>query len=110
MRTTFLKVLSKLKIVNYFNVEIKLKEGITIPVMGGLGYNNVFGTEKWMSSVLKKILNRSEGCFVDVGVNIGQTLIKVKSIDRNIDYLGFEPNPVCVFYAENLIGINKFPN
>jgi len=110
MRTIFLKVLSKLKIVNYFNVEIKSKERITVPVMGGLGYGYVYGIEKWMSSVLKKILNRSEGCFVDVGVNIGQTLIKVKSIDRNIDYLGFEPNPVCVFYVEKLIGINKFPN
>ena len=110
MKTVIVKVLSKLRIVNYFNVEIRSKERITVPVMGGLGYGNVFGTEKWMSSVLKKLLKRSEGCFVDVGVNIGQTLIKVKSIDRDIDYLGFEPNPVCVFYAEKLIDLNKFPN
>lgn len=109
MKKIIFRALSKFKIEKYFNLEIK-KEGITIPVLAGLGYGNVYGTEKWMSSILKTILNSSKGCFVDVGVNIGQTLIKVKSIDRNIDYIGFEPNPICVFYAEKLISINKLPN
>jgi FkbM family methyltransferase len=110
MKRIFLKVCSKLKILGYFNVEVKLKQGIKAPVMGGLGYDNILGTEKWMSSLLRGLLQRSGGCFVDVGVNIGQTLIKVKSIDRDIEYIGFEPNPICVFYAEKLISSNKFPN
>jgi len=110
MKRIFLKVCSKLKVLGYFNVEVKLEQGIKAPVMGGLGYDNLLGTEKWMNSLLRRLLRRSGGCFVDVGVNIGQTLIKVKSIDRDIEYIGFEPNPTCVFYAEKLISSNKFPN
>lgn len=110
MKKTVLKIFSRLKMEGYLNLDVKLKEGITAPVIGGLGYGNIFGTEKWMSEVLTALLDGSKGCFVDVGVNIGQTLIKLKSIDRNIEYIGFEPNPICVFYAEKLISINKFPN
>ena len=41
--------------------------------------------------------------FIDVGVNVGQTLLKLKSISSEINYLGFEPNPNCVNYLKNLI-------
>lgn len=37
---------------------------------------------------------------------MGQTLIKVKSIEREIEYVGIEPNPFCYFYLEQLIKKN----
>ena len=43
-------------------------------------------------------------------MNIGQTLIKLKTIDRNIEYLGLEPNPVCAYYVEKFISVNRFTN
>jgi FkbM family methyltransferase len=51
-----------------------------------------------------------KGKFVDVGVNIGQTLLKVKSIDPEIAYVGFEPNPTCLFYLNELCRKNALKN
>lgn len=48
------------------------------------------------------------GAFVDVGVNVGQTLLKVKTLRPPICYVGFEPNPVCVHYTQRLIELNGF--
>ena len=41
-----------------------------------------------------------------MGVNLGQTLLAVKSIRSDWDYIGFEPNPYCVFYTMNLVKLN----
>jgi FkbM family methyltransferase len=46
--------------------------------------------------------------FIDVGVNIGQTLIKSKDILPSIQYIGFEPNPNCLLYLNTLIDLNHF--
>lgn len=40
-------------------------------------YDTVFvDSEKWMDEVLSKLFEETSGVFLDVGVNIGQTLIK----------------------------------
>jgi FkbM family methyltransferase len=44
---------------------------------------------------------------VDVGVNLGQTLLAVKSIRSDWPYFGFEPNPHCVSYVARLIEANR---
>ena len=67
-------------------------------------------TEPWMIELLRMLLKEKEGAFLDVGVNVGQTLIKLKSLDINRKYIGFEPNPACVFYVNELIKKNKFPD
>ncbi|MBT4662926.1 MAG: FkbM family methyltransferase [Candidatus Marinimicrobia bacterium] len=66
--------------------------------------------EKWMSEILKKILNYSDGTFLDIGVNLGQTLIKLKSIEPTRDYIGIEPNPSCIFYLQHLVSSNQWQN
>jgi FkbM family methyltransferase len=104
-----LKFLSKLRLMPYLNLTFNAN-GMAIPIVGGMGYTNYYGTEKWMGQLLQKLLNYSKDCFVDVGVNLGQTLIKLRSLNKNIEYVGFEPNPVCVFYVEKLIQVNRFIN
>lgn len=47
---------------------------------------------------------------MDVGVNIGQSLLKLRSVNSNISYYGFEPNPTCVYYVRELIKVNKLTN
>lgn len=49
-----------------------------------------------------------KGSFVDVGANIGQTLLKVKATNFEMDYIGFEPNPACLYYLNELITANSF--
>ena len=58
--------------------------------------------------LIKLHSSESFDCFIDVGVNVGQTLLKVKSVNEKIYYIGFEPNPVCVQYVNKLIKINQF--
>lgn len=82
---------------------------ITIPVINGVKVG-VSG-EKWMSGVLKEIFEySSSGVFYDVGVNLGQTLIKVMTINDSMSYIGFEPNPSCLFYLQRLISKNNWSN
>ena len=47
---------------------------------------------------------------MDVGVNLGQTLIKLRAIDASRRYIGFEPNPSCAHYAQELIRVNRYAN
>lgn len=104
----FIRILRKLKLLKYFNFELT-KDGIIFPIIGAF-VESVPQSELWMTDLLKKLLINSSGCFVDVGVNIGQTLIKVKQIKNDCTYIGFEPNPFCVFYVQKLININNLKN
>ena len=45
--------------------------------------------------------------FIDVGANIGQTLLKLKAINSEARYIGFEPNPKCTYYTSRLIKLNS---
>lgn len=80
---------------------------IVLPVIAGL---IVELTEPWMLTLLRRLMPLTSGTFLDVGVNIGQTLIKAKSIDPARRYIGFEPNPVCVHYVEELVAANGWAN
>jgi FkbM family methyltransferase len=82
-----------------------------MPVVRGQtgGYRNL--TEPWMSDVLKRLFQLApDSAFMDVGVNMGQTLVKVMAISRDIPYVGFEPNPYCVQYVRRFIEENRLPH
>ncbi len=85
--------------VNGKNISVPSIRGVTCEV-----------SEPWMISLLGKVLQGQNGAFLDVGVNVGQTLVKVKALDPNREYIGFEPNPVCVSYIQELIKANDFKN
>ena len=52
---------------------------------------------------------RFDGGLLDVGVNLGQTLIQWERCGGGM-YLGIEPNPECVAYAKSLARENGFEN
>jgi FkbM family methyltransferase len=60
-----------------------------------------------MIDILRGLRPLFNGHFIDVGVNIGQTLIKVNAVFSDVNYIGFEPNPSCVHYVYELLRINK---
>lgn len=79
-----------------------------VPVTSGHGYYNLFPfKEAWMETLVQKCLTEREGTVIDVGVNLGQTLLKIASLNSKVDYYGFEPNPVCCIYCKELIERNK---
>jgi FkbM family methyltransferase len=67
-------------------------------------------TETWMTDLLAVLLPGRAGVFLDVGANVGQSLLKLKAVAQDIAYVGFEPNPSCASYLEQLIRANSFSN
>jgi len=107
------KILIRLGWMKYFNLRYRSSYNnypITIPVINGMGKENLTLSEQWMTAVITHLLKAKKGAFIDVGVNVGQTLLKLRSVDSNLKYIGFEPNPACVYYVQELIKANAFSN
>jgi FkbM family methyltransferase len=82
-----------------------------IPVIHGVGASHRHGTEPWMIDALRKLFRLSgEVGLIDVGINIGQTLLKLRSFEDSCPYVGFEPSPFCVLYVTELIERNRLRN
>lgn len=67
-------------------------------------------SEPWVLDLLQVLLEETEGAFLDVGVNLGQILVKTKVAEPQRRYVGFEPNAACVYYLQELIRVNGFKN
>jgi FkbM family methyltransferase len=74
-----------------------------------MGIDNLFPQELWMVDVMRKLLENRGGTFIDVGANIGQTLMSLRSIS-DMEYVGIEPNPACLTYLDQLIRANDIQN
>ena len=86
-----------------------IKHGSTrfkIPIIYEMGLGNLATSEPWMMELIHDLYKNHEGTFVDIGANIGQTLLKLKSVCPTVEYIGFEPNPACVYYLRELIKVN----
>ena len=113
MNSFGVRVIKKLGWLKSINTTVKkLFNGkrVYIPLINGLGYENLSTSEDWMYVVLGKLLPLFKGAFIDIGVNVGQTLIKLKTVNRDIEWIGFEPNPKCIYYSSELIRSNDFQN
>jgi FkbM family methyltransferase len=80
---------------------------LRIPILAGIGARNLQSHEPEVAAMLAVLLNRCTGTFIDVGVNIGQTLLKVVTKDPARTYIGFEPSLLCCYYVERLIQENN---
>ncbi len=108
-----LRILNKLSLLDKLNLKTTItlnQRQFLIPILGKLGFSNIFMGEQWMIKVFQTLMPLSNGIFVDVGVNIGQTLLKLRSVSSQIEYIGFEPNPNCIYYVNELIKENNFQN
>lgn len=94
--------------MNFYLIKRIGNHRFRIPLFYNIGWNNIFESEPWMYQLLRGIFSEREGIFVDIGVNIGQTLLKVKGVSDKITYYGFEVNPTCIFYLNQLIKANNF--
>jgi FkbM family methyltransferase len=113
MKKAFQKIGSVFSPFNLFNITLRRQingRRFKIPIIRKIGYDNFFLTELWMLDLLKILLKNEDGGFIDVGANVGQTLLKVKCIQPEIEYFAFEPNPICSFYLQELVKANAFTN
>ena len=90
---------------NYFGMPL------ISPIVYGLkngGY--IVPDEIWMGDCLKAFVTTKQGTVLDIGVNVGLYLVKLRLISKDISYIGFEPNPSCLLYTHELIRLNNFKN
>ena len=59
--------------------------------------------ERWLDPTLERLLDGRSGTFVDVGVHVGQTLLKLKRLSPATPYVGFEPNLPALAQVESLV-------
>ncbi|PZV23556.1 MAG: hypothetical protein DCF12_18800 [Snowella sp.] len=111
------ELLIKLRLLKFLNLNFPVQingKKFKFPVINLLGFQNLRelkkGRESYLDEIITSILKKRKGSFIDVGVNIAQTLLKVKAIDLNQDYIGFEPNPSSCFYTSKVINLNNFQN
>ncbi len=108
MRREITKGLSKISYkktrLDYLGVNIK------IPVFFGLGSGYFIPEELWMGECLKVFLQQKKGVVIDIGANVGIYLVKLRVLDKNRQYFGFEPNQICCYYCRELIKMNDFKN
>src|SRR5689334_10466979 len=62
---------------------------LRVPLQFGSGWEHLRMIEVWLFRAIERILRERTGVFVDVGVNVGHTLIKVKAADPDREYIGF---------------------
>ena len=91
-----------------FNASVSVhQKKYTIPVIKNVGLPNLFLKNDWFLDLLEDRIPLQPGsAFIDVGANVGQTLLAFRSRYDN-PYFGFEPNPTCVFYLKELIDANR---
>ena len=109
MNEWLIRVLRRTRVLNAINMVFTLRvdgKRINVPFMQGVAMVGI--EEPWMLELLRRFLARTTGAFIDVGVNVGQTLVQVKCVDPTRCYIGFEPNPVCVSYVQEFIRCNHF--
>ena len=63
--------------------------------------------EPWLDVAYAAALATKPGAIVDVGVNTGQTLMKMLAIDPARRYVGFEPQMDCCFFVDQFIRSNR---
>jgi FkbM family methyltransferase len=110
------RLIRKLRLAHFVNQSATIQENgvrFRVPLLGEHGYSHLNLSEPWMTELLAKtrsLFASDRSLFMDVGTNIGQTLIKLRSVVSDMPYIGFEPNPTCVFYMNALIRANQFQN
>jgi len=67
----------------------------------------ILDSEPWLDTVYRAALMSQKGVFLDVGANIGQTLLKVLALEENRPYIGFEPQVPCCFLVQRFIEDNE---
>lgn len=99
-------IFKKLGFFNRSYVEEAFGRRFRIPIVNG---RKTYVHEAWMASLIAGLFKLKQGGFIDVGVNLGQTMLKVAAADPQRTYLGFEPNPACADYAQELAAANGLP-
>lgn len=108
---TLLRALRRVGWLKHLSFTVKARmDGllVKVPLRKGLGLPVLAVGEPWGHGLFAALMPAFPGTVVDVGVNLGQTLIRVRGLEPVRAYIGFEPNPTCVDYSRQLAYLNGF--
>jgi FkbM family methyltransferase len=83
---------------------------LRIPMCVSMGFENISWSVSWKTEVIDRLFDETCGAFIDVGANVGQTLMDLAAVRPQSRYVGFEPNISCAFYSSELIRGNALQN
>jgi FkbM family methyltransferase len=63
--------------------------------------------EPFLADIFSVAFHINQGAVIDVGVNRGQTLLRMLELAPERDYVGFEPQPLAAACVEMFIGSNN---
>lgn len=92
----------------YVQSEIEGKP-ITSPLKMGRAIEGQWW-RSWKTEAIERICKTADGAFIDIGANIGQTLVDHYLAETKTWYIGFEPNPHCVYYLTEIIKASSLSN
>ena len=80
----------------------------TIPLRRDLAHK-IMGVKRevWMQDIIASVYACDQGAFLDIGANVGQTMLNLKAMFPEVPYLGFEPNAYCCGYVNEIIQVNQ---
>ncbi|MCH8112501.1 MAG: FkbM family methyltransferase [Proteobacteria bacterium] len=105
--TQFLSVILKRNIIvgrEKYSINVVYRNQLLKAVINNSYY------EASLDHLFRAIFSIREGAVIDVGANVGQTLIKVLEIEKNRQYIGFEPQTSCCFFIDQFIIDNNLNN
>ena len=103
------RALRRTHLLGYANFRTRMPIGdrtFVIPIRGSAGYDNIRQSEPWLLQALVAMHDWRPGAFLDVGVNVGQTLLKYAAAGGRGPYYGFDPNTAAVAYVKELARLN----
>ena len=112
----FLKRLKGFLLSNlYFSFKKRIiNHTLLIPVSKGICVCSINPFKRYSPNYMDNIFKEyysEDTLLIDIGSNIGQTLIKWIGIGGKASkYVGFDPNPNCYSYLYDLLTINKLEN
>lgn len=108
------KVLNRVKLIKYVNLKIKVRfrrSVFNVPLFGKTGYGLLQIDEDFDYRVYRKFSYEiGQGTFLDIGANVGQTILKVKEVNPQTTIVSVEPNVHLAAYLNDLIQANKWKN
>lgn len=110
------KKLQKIFLANlFFSFKKKIiNHTFIIPVNRGICVCSINPFKKYYENHMDKIFKKyysEDTLLIDLGANIGQTLIKWIGIGgKSSNYIGFDPNPNCFSYLFDFLEINNLSN
>lgn len=86
------------------------QHSIRVPLIDEAGLYLLHWKNSWKTSLIVKRLNSRPGVLLDVGANVGQTMLDFLCARTGSVYFGFEPNITAAAYMARVIQINKIEN